>query len=87
MELIEQDEYFPLNTENRKQGFELIRKNLKKGITGKGLLVEKLNQEIYSQRQDCKDFIKNLCRSKGIEVHSRSKRKLVLGSQSEVTVQ
>lgn len=90
MDLIEEGEFFPLNSTNRRQAIEMVLGKMQdnpRGVIDKGKLVSCLHGEIYSNRQDCKDFLKNLQRSSNHEVNSLSQRKLVLGRETEVIVQ
>lgn len=84
MQVVEKGEFFPINTENRQEAFEIVAKQLKAGNKDKGSLVRKLEEEeAYSQKQDCKDFIKNLHRCRNIAVESISERKIAFPERTE----
>lgn len=86
MKEIQEGDFFEATTHKQKQAIELVIKNLRKGQTDKGILVNKLNQEIYNQRKDCKTLIQNLAKSSNHYVNFKGKRNLVLGRENEVTV-
>jgi len=87
MELIDEGERFRLDTsKNRKDAMKIVRNCIKNGVTDRGRIVNKLHKNVYAQRKDCKDFIKNICRAKGIYVHYVGSREIGLGKESEVTV-
>lgn len=77
-----------MNTENRKKAFKEVAKTLKSQRKwDKGRAVQYLLEEdIYSQKQDCKDFIKNIVRASNTEVCSVSERKIALTGKSVVNV-
>lgn len=81
MDLIDQGEFFEISTEERRAGIEIVIRSLRSGTVGKGRLVEKLYQEAYKQRSDCKDFLKNLERSCNHEIYSRDRMNLSLGTR------
>lgn len=87
MDLINKGEFFPINTSNRKEAFQLVADKLKTGEKDKGYLVATLNQEeIYKQKQDCRDFIKNVCRCRNIGVESVSQRKIAFPEKTRKQV-
>lgn len=86
MKEIEKGEFFPLNTEQRRQAFKFLAKRLRTGSKDKGMLVQDLYEEdIYSQKQDCKDFVKNCILSSNHEIISDSQRKVGLTGRKVVT--
>jgi hypothetical protein len=89
MKDIEKGDFFHLNTENRMKGFELIVKQLKQNKTfDKGRAVRKLREEeVYQQKKDCKDFIKNIIRAKNTEIVSVGRRKIALTGKMAVKSQ
>ena len=85
MEEIEEGEFFPLNTGNRKDAMTKVLKTIKTGPTDIGELVRKIQEdEIYAQRKDCKDFIKNLVKSSNHMVEKQGRRYVKLPNENEV---
>jgi len=87
MDLIDHGEFFEISTEERRTAIEIVIKTLRSGPAGKGKLVERLHNEAYKQRSDCKDFLKNLERSCNHEIYSRDRMNLSLGRGRGVTSQ
>lgn len=85
MQEIEEGEFFPLNTSNRKEAMKKVLETVKSGPTDTGELVQKLYEEdIYSQKKDCKDFIKNLVNSSNHRVQKHGRRYIGLPNEKEV---
>lgn len=89
MKDIEKGDFFHLNTENRMQAMQLVLKNLKKRKSWeKGRAVKELYEEgIYTQKKDCKDFIKNIIRAENTEIVSNGRREISLTGKMAVKSQ
>lgn len=86
MEEIEEDDFFPLHTDNRREAMKHVLQKLQKKPRDKGNLVRSLVEEdVYSQKKDCKDFIKNLVLSSNHQVVEVGRRKISLPNEKEVT--
>lgn len=86
MNEIEKGEFFELKTDNQVNAFRFILKELKAyGQLDKGMMVKKLHdEEIYSQRLDCKKFIKNCIKSCNLQIRSESERKIKIRQEKVV---
>ena len=89
MQEIEQGEFFRISTEEREQALRTILQELRKRESWtKSAAVQKLYREqLYKQKQDCKDFVKNLVRSENIMVDSFGRSKIGLKRENVVTNQ
>lgn len=86
MKLIDEGEFFQFNTDKQKQAFKNLMKTLRKGKSlDKGRAAKRLHEnEIYTQKQDCKDFVKNIIRARNTEVVSVGRRKIALNKTKSV---
>jgi len=85
MEVVEEGQFFELTSDNRREAIKLVLKTIKSGPTDIGNLVSLLqNEEIYKQKKDCKDFIKNLVNSSNHKVTKQGRRYIKLPNEKEV---
>jgi len=85
MEEISQGEFFELNTQNRKEAMKKVLQKLKTGPKDKGNLVTSLlEEEVYKQKKDCKDFLKNCIKCENHPVVETGRREVSLPSETEV---
>jgi len=86
MEEIGEGEFFPVNTSNRQQAIKILLKRLKRNTQQIGNLVQLLHveEEVYTQKKDCKDFIRNCIKSSNHEINKVGRWKIALTNQIEV---
>lgn len=86
MQVIEEGEFFEINTEERQEAAKTVLKKLREtGTWRKGNAAQRLYEdEVYKQKQDCKDFIKNLIRSENFEVVSVGRSEIGLTGRRKV---
>lgn len=85
MNQIEEGEFFELSTNEQYEAARKVLKKLRsKNSWRKGNAVQSLHGDIYKQKKDCKDFIKNLIKSSNFEVVSASQSKISLTGKKKV---
>lgn len=88
MKQIEEGEFFELSTDEQYEAARKVIKKLKNTSSWrKGNAVHFLHGDVYKQKKDCKDFIKNMVRSSNFEVQSVSKSEIGLTGKNVVTVE
>lgn len=88
MKQIEEGEFFELSTEEQYEAARKVIKKLKNNSSWrKGNAVHSLHGDVYKQKKDCKDFIKNMIKSCNFEVQSVSKSEIGLTGKNVVTVE
>lgn len=72
MQVIEKGDFFKLSTDEQVEAAKEVLKQLRsRNSWRKGDAAQYLyTEEIYKQKKDCKDFIKNLVRARNFEVVS-----------------
>lgn len=82
MQLIEEGDFFKLSTDQQIEAAKEIQRKLRNRSNWtwkKGNAIQYLYEEdIYKQKKDCKDFIKNLVRSSNFEVVSSGRDEIKL---------
>jgi len=85
---IEEGEVFDLNTEDRLDGFKLMIKQLKESHGNKKSIrdiVRKMGEkDIYKQKKDRKDFVRNCCKAENHAVEKVGRFKIALETKAKV---
>lgn len=85
MKEIEEGEFFKLSTDEQYEAARKVLKKLRnKESWRKGDAAQYLHGEVYKQKKDCKDFVKNLINSSNFEVVSVSKSEMSLMGRKQV---
>ena len=88
MKEIEEGEFFDLNTEDRIDAFKLMIRELKEG-TGRSKTIRDIvrkmgEEEIYKQKKDRKDFVRNCCKAENHAVEKVGRFKIALETKATV---